>query len=144
MTEIQHAMGECNTVVELAKKVTIHDAIVNVKDGWDQLPASTIMKCFKSCGIFDDMFDGIGNLNEDQNEEQTEQEPDDFDRWLADLLEVPWHEYLAYDKKLEIEAPPRAPTAMLTPADDDHDHDQDEELVENMPQITVDNAIDQL
>ena len=28
-------------------------------------------------------------------------EPDDFDRWFADLLEVPWDEYLAYDDKLE-------------------------------------------
>ena len=37
MTEIRCAMNECNTVVELAKKVTIYDSIVNVKDGWDQL-----------------------------------------------------------------------------------------------------------
>ena len=34
MTEIRSAMNECNSVLELAKKVTIYDAIVNVKDGW--------------------------------------------------------------------------------------------------------------
>ena len=32
MTEIRCAMSECNTVVELAKKVTIYNGIVNVKD----------------------------------------------------------------------------------------------------------------
>ena len=57
MTEIWHAMNECNMVVELAKKVKIYDAIVNVKDGWNQLPVATIMKCFKSCGICNGMFD---------------------------------------------------------------------------------------
>ena len=50
MTEIHHAMSDCDTVVELAKRVTIYDAIFNVKDGWDQLPSATIEKCFKSSG----------------------------------------------------------------------------------------------
>ena len=33
MTEIRRAMSESSTVVELAKKVIIYDAIVNVTDG---------------------------------------------------------------------------------------------------------------
>ena len=69
MTEIRHAMDNCNNVKELAKKVTIYDAIVNVKDGWDQLPVMTIKKCFKTCGIFDDMFDIPANVSEDQTPE---------------------------------------------------------------------------
>ena len=100
------------TVVELAKKVTIYDAIVNVQDGWGQLPPSTISKCFKTCGIFEGMFDAIPITNEDQTEE--ERVPNEFDHWFADLLEVPWDEYLAFDDQLENEAPNRAPTATST------------------------------
>ena len=92
ITEIWCAMNECNTVVELAKKVTIYDAIVNIKDGWDQLPASTIENCFKNC--FNGMFDATPISNEDQTEPERS-EPDEFDRWFADLLEVAWDEYLA-------------------------------------------------
>ena len=125
------------------RKIQFYNAIVNVKDGWDQLPASTITKCFKISGISDYMFDGIEILSEDQTEHQTQQEPDDFDCWFAYLLEVLQDEYLTHDDKLEMEAPSRAPTAMPTPMDD-HDHDKDEELVENIPQIAIDSATDQL
>ena len=95
MTEIHPAMDECKTVIELAKKVTIYDAIVNIKDGWDQLPASTIQKCFKTCGIFNGMFDATPIPNEHQTDEMETHQPDEFDHWFAKLLEVPWDEYLA-------------------------------------------------
>ena len=95
-------MDECNTVIELAKKVTIYDAIVNIKDGWDQLPASTIQKCYKTCGILDGLFDATPIPNENQTEHQMETHiPDEFDCWFAELLEVPWDEYLAFDDQLE-------------------------------------------
>ena len=76
--------------------VTIYDAIVNMQDGW---------KCSKTCGIFDGMFDAIPD--EDQSEE--ERVPDEFDCWFADLLEVPWGEYFAFDDQLENESPPEHP-----------------------------------
>ena len=128
-------MNECNTVVELARKVTIYNAIVNVKDGWDQLSKHTIES---ASSTFDGMFDATPITNEHQMEDSDPitQEPDK-------LLEVPWDEYLAFDDQLEIECPPRAPTASATPTDD---HDQDDEIVENSVQshVTIDNAIDQL
>ena len=36
-------------------------------------------------------------------------EPDDFDVYFQELLEVPWDEYLAFDDKLEADLPPTAP-----------------------------------
>ena len=142
ITEICRAISDCNTVVELAKKVTIYDAIVNVKDGWVQLPSATNEKCFKSSGIFDGIFDATPISNEHRTEDQTvTYEPDEFNCWFADLLEVHLDEYLAYDDKLESECPSRTPTASATPTDD---HDQDEGIVENTVHITIDNAIDQL
>ena len=51
------------------------------------------------------------------------------------------HEYLAFDEQLELECPPRAPTASATPIDD---HDQDEEIVAHNVMLTIDNVIDQL
>ena len=77
-----------------------------MKDGWEQLPVTTIMKCFKTCGIFDGMFDAVPISNDDQTEHQTPQKPDEFDHWFADLLEVPWEEYLAFDDQLESETHP--------------------------------------
>ena len=88
------------------------------------------------------MFDATPIPNEHQTEDPVvTQEPDEFDRWFADLLEVPRDEYLAFDDQLEQECPPRALTASATPIDD---HDQDEEIVENNVQLTIDNAINQL
>ena len=66
MTEIRRAMNDCNSVIELAKKVTIYNAIVNIKDGWNQFPATTIAKCFKSCGIFEGIFDTSADPSDDQ------------------------------------------------------------------------------
>ena len=113
-----------------------------MKDGWDQLPEATIMKCFKSCGIFNGMFDATPIPNEHQTAPER-QDPDEFDRWFEDLLEVPWDEYLAFDDQLDIECSPRAPTASTTPIEDD---DEAEEIVENistMP-VTIDTATDHL
>ena len=100
-------MSESSTVVELAKKVTIYDAIVNVTDGWGHLSLMTIIKCFKICCIFDGMFDATPISNEDQTstEDTSIRVPDEFDHWFEDLLEVPWDENLAFDEKLEMEAP---------------------------------------
>ena len=143
MTGIRNAMRDSENVVDLAKKVTIYSTTVNMKAGWRQLPVTTIMKCFKTCGIFDGMFDAVPISNNDQTEHQTAHEPDEFDCWFADLLEVPWEECLAFDDQLEIETPPRAPTAMST----EHvETDQDDVEVDKVQpnNLTIDSAINQL
>ena len=44
-------MDECSTSSEIAKTVTILDAIIWIKTVWDTLQASTIQKCFGKCGF---------------------------------------------------------------------------------------------
>ena len=143
MMEICRAMSDCNTVVELAKKVTIYDAIVSVKDGWDQHTSSTITNCFKSCGIFDGMFDVTPIAYEDQTTPQS-QEPDQFDCWFEELLEVPWDEYLAFDDPRESEAPIHAPTAMATPNTNVEQDEEDTCIPCNQPCMIIDSAIEYL
>ena len=143
MTEIRHAMDDCNSVIELAKKVTIYDAIVNIKNGWDQLLATTIKKCFKTCGIFDNIFDQPANAIYDLTQDQME--PDEFHHWFVELLGVPWEEYLACDDKLEQEEPSQAPTAMPMPLESENNQDNDQqEILDNKPNLTIDKALDHL
>ena len=126
MTEIRHEMKENATIVDLVKKVTIYDAIVNVKDGWDQLEATAIIKCFCKCGIHVGMFQDEATTSD---EDVSFNLPDDYNRWFQDLLEVPWEEYLAYDDDLETTEPVRAPdstgyTVEQEPCHPDEDSDQ--------------------
>ena len=47
----------------------------------------TITKCFKTCSIFDGMFDARPLSNEDQTstEDTSIQVPDEFDHWFEDF-----------------------------------------------------------
>ena len=93
MTEIWCKMKDCNNIVTLTKKVSIYNAVINTKDAWKQLPTDTVVKCFRKAGIHHNMFDGK-NEGDDDNTPVVAAEPDQFDQWFADFLEVPWEEYL--------------------------------------------------
>ena len=133
-------MGECDKVVELAKKITIYDAIMNIKDAWNQLPSSNITNCSKSCSIFNGMLDGEPMPNE--SESDINREPDKFDHWFSDLLEVPWDEYLAYNDQLELEAPSRAPSANSNTSMHNDNEQEEHETEEINLNVTIDTAID--
>ena len=94
------------------------------------------MKCFKTSGI----FDAIPISNKDQTQQQ--QEPNEFDHWFADLLEVTWDEYLAFDNQLESETPYSAPTPMSIEHTENEQVDDD--IDEVQPNLTIDNTTDQL
>ena len=51
MREIQLAMEECDTVTDIAKKVTVLDAIVNLCLAWNRVQSDSIKKCFYNCGF---------------------------------------------------------------------------------------------
>ena len=48
-------MEEANSASELAKKVTLLDAIMWMKSSWDEVDPITIQKCFSKCGFGDVM-----------------------------------------------------------------------------------------
>ena len=74
----------------------------------------------------------------------TTADPDEFDQWFADLLEVPWEEYLAYDDELEMEQPARAPDAQTYKTDDDTPLDESCNVEQNQQKLTFDQALEQL
>ena len=96
MTTIRRAMKESKSIVELVKDVKIYQGIINTKEAWEKLPSETIVKCFKQCSIHTNMYDGCQPL--DNTSEVVDREPDEFDRWFADLLEVPWEDFADNDK----------------------------------------------
>ena len=53
------------------------------------------------------MFDSVEPIN-NACDKQTTNTGDAFDDWFADLLEVPWDEYLAHDDDVETIDPPHA------------------------------------
>ena len=52
------------------------------------------------------MFDSVEPIENDCDKQTTNTGGDAFDHWFANLLEVPWDEYLAYDDDMEISDPP--------------------------------------
>ena len=81
------------------------------------------MKCFRKCGIDDGLHSEISDA------EILQREPNEFNHWFGDLLEVPWDEYLACDDEMEIKQPPRAPNVQpyLTTIEGNEDNDTDHE-----------------
>ena len=51
LRRIAFAIEDIENATGLAKKVTLFDAIMWLKQAWDLLPESTIQKCFMHCGI---------------------------------------------------------------------------------------------
>ena len=93
MREIRLAMEECDTVSDVAKKVTVLDAIVNLSIAWNKVPAESIKKCFHKCGF----------PNLDVTPEAEVQPEDDTDLF-QDILEVPWQEFVNMDENIATES----------------------------------------
>lgn len=128
MTHICLRMKESTSVTDLAKKVRIYDAILRTKTAWDEVAPGTLVKCFARCG-----YRPAAESQNQPNDDTTE--PDEFDIWFQNLLEVPWEEYLAVDDELEEESPARAPDAQsysTQPPPNALDQDPDDIEVESI------------
>ena len=91
-------------------QLTIFDAILHCKNVWDAVTPETIVKCFKSSGVYD--FNGTPPCSPEWGENNiTSDEDSEFDQYFQNLLGIPWDEYLLMDKELEMENPVHAPDA---------------------------------
>ena len=79
MTQLR-AMKDSKDFVNWSK-VTIYAAVVNTKDSWKEMPAQTIVKCFKKCGIHSHIFENNSNQTD---ETPVIRESDEFDRSCRD------------------------------------------------------------
>ena len=70
-------------------------------------------------------------------------EPDDFDIYFQELLEVPWDEYLAFDEELELNSPATAPDMNSYLADESTENDPEPEP-ETPPLPSHEDAINHL
>ena len=55
MGVIMMAMRALENITDLARKVTIFNAMLNIKVAWDTVSEVAIHKCFRWCNIHDDM-----------------------------------------------------------------------------------------
>ena len=78
MTQLR-AMKDSKDIVNWSK-VTIYAAVANTKDSWKEMPAETIVKCFKKCGIHSHIFEN----NNQTDETPVIRESDEFDRSCRD------------------------------------------------------------
>ena len=92
MREIRLAMEECDTVTDIAKKVTVLDALVNLFVAWNRIPSESIKKCFYNCG-----FPHLDKAPEDETQAE------DGTELFQDLLEIPWQEFVNMDENIATE-----------------------------------------
>lgn len=55
-------MDQTSTASELAKKISLADAVSWIRLAWDEVHETTIQKCFKKCGV---NTGELQNLNSD-------------------------------------------------------------------------------
>ena len=111
-------------VSEIIQEIKIFDAILHAKVALEQVDPECIMKCFKYSGVLDPAEITLSPPPSPTNNEQD----DEFANYFQELLDIPWDEYLAMDKDLELEQPARAPDSQAYCIDDqdtDQDHDKD-------------------
>ena len=82
-------MEECDTVTDIAKKVTVLDAIVNLCLVWNRVQSDSIKKCFYNCEF----------PNSDDVPE-AETLPEDYTELFHNILEVPWQEFVNVDENI--------------------------------------------
>lgn len=85
-------MEECDTVTDIAKKVTVLDAIVNLCLAWNRVQSDSIKKCFYNCG-----FPNLDDVAE------AETQPEDCTELFQDILEVLWQEFVNVDENIATE-----------------------------------------
>ena len=71
MRSILMNMEDCKTATELAKKITVLDAILWLRYAWDMVSYTPIQKCFKKCSIDTSAVDEPGEKEQDNPEEET-------------------------------------------------------------------------
>ena len=96
-------------VTEMAKGITIFDAICNTNLALHAVDPSTIVKCFNRSGVYDFKTEDTPQKLPDHTE-NLDDDPE-FASYFQDLLNMPWEEYLAQDNEDELEQPARAPDA---------------------------------
>ena len=77
MSDVNEAAKHANHVLEVCKKITIYDAIINVITTWERVQLATIIKCFKKCGV---------PSTSTNNEEITELNDVQLDPEIGDML----------------------------------------------------------
>ena len=88
MLELVSSMSDADSMTELAKKVTIFDAILNTKLAWDGVSTEGIVKCWKKAGFKE-------NTDETQRDLTNQPTHEPLPSTISDVLEVSWEEYLA-------------------------------------------------
>ena len=58
-------MDECSCALELAKRINMLDAIMQLKNAWDGVTPTPIEKCFAKCGFLETFSDDVIEVNED-------------------------------------------------------------------------------
>ena len=131
MDEIDQLTDKSNDMVNVAKGIQIYSAVVNIITAWSYIQESTIVKCFRQCGIphlsiRDLMTSPADIVKEVVNDTQ------------HPLADVPWEEFEEFQSNLQAEAPVRAPDGD-TYARDGGDGDSEGELL--IPDISHNEAI---
>ena len=112
MQSILMNMEDCKTATELAKKITVLDAILWLRYAWDMVSDTTIHKCFNKCGIDTPAVDEPGEKKQDNTEEETlldgmtlaEFASMDDNLLTTETLEDDWEENLQAKARGEIPA----------------------------------------
>ena len=107
-------------VTDIVKEIKIFDAILLAKVAWEAIEPETIIKWFKHSGV-QESYETPPNTPEERDDCDNDVE---FVEYFQNLLDIPWHEYLAMDQELESELLCRAPDTQAYIIDN-NDCDQD-------------------
>lgn len=129
MREIRLAIEECDTVSDVAKKVTVLDAIINLSIAWNRVPAESIKRCFYKCG-FPDL----------DVTPETEVQPEDCTELFQDILEVPWQEFVQMDENIATESSEQCSEVSTDKCTASTDESLDQDPVEIEEPITLEEA----
>ena len=120
MFDVNEAAKHANHVLEVCKKITIYNAIINMITALERVQPETIIKCFKRCGI---------PSTSTNDEEITELNDVELNPEIGDML---WDEYLQWQNQLEVEDPCVEPNNSL--------HETDKAPQEHTPPDAEENA----
>ena len=105
MGAIMLAVKTLENVTDLAKKLTIFNAVLNTKVAWDTVPESNIFRCFRQCSIHEHMAQQQELL--DDTQPTSPNDSNDFDGYFKTLWRASWDEYMAYRVSFKLSSYPR-------------------------------------
>lgn len=103
LTAIAARMGDTNTVYDLARRITLYEAVIWIRSAWDSVKSDMIKKCFVMCGVRTNLHTPDCNLNfEDVQNELIELGSQCYFTVTTDMDSVPCSEEIKEDWEDEL------------------------------------------